>query len=119
MHSHTSYSDGAGTAEQAFSSVKALDQETWNMDFLSVTDHSNSFDDAGGGKRLSDVPTGQEWTEGKQLAKELSGENFVGLFGYEMTWSNGLGHINTFNTPGYQDRTQGNYTTYSTALQNY
>lgn len=119
MHSHTSYSDGAGTAEQAFSSVKALDQETWNMDFLSVTDHSNSFDDAGGGKRLSDVPTGQEWTEGKRLAKELSGENFVGLFGYEMTWSNGLGHINTFNTPGYQDRTQGNYTTYSTALQNY
>lgn len=119
MHSHTSYSDGAGTAEQAFSSVKALDQETWNMDFLSVTDHSNSFDDAGGGKRLSDVPTGQEWTEGKQLAKELSGENFVGLFGYEMTWSNGLGHINTFNTPGYQDRTQGSYTTYSTALQNY
>ena len=36
-----------------------------------------------------------------------------------MTWSNGLGHINTFNTPGYQDRTQSSYTTYATALQNY
>lgn len=119
MHSHTSYSDGAGTAEQAFSSVKALDQETWNMDFLSVTDHSNSFDDAGGNKRLADTPTGTEWTEGKSLAASSSNKDFVGLFGYEMTWSNGLGHINTFNTPGYQDRTQSNYSTYSTALQNY
>lgn len=120
MHSHTSYSDGAGTAAQAFESVRNLSQETWNMDFLSVTDHSNSFDDAGGSKRINDVPTGQEWTEGKKLASDITTDgSFVGIFGYEMTWSNGLGHINTFNTPGYQDRTQTNYTTYSTALQNY
>ncbi|MCD8190610.1 MAG: cell wall-binding protein, partial [Clostridiales bacterium] len=39
--------------------------------------------------------------------------------GYEMTWSNGLGHINTYNTDGFQSRTQSAYTTYSTALQNY
>ena len=36
-----------------------------------------------------------------------------------MTWSNGLGHINTFNTEGFQSRTQNEYKTYSTALQNY
>jgi len=119
MHSHTAYSDGAGTAQQAFESVKALDQEKWNMDFLSVTDHSNSFDDAGGTKRLADAPAGQEWNEGRNLARDISDTNFVGIFGYEMTWSNGLGHINTFNTPGYQDRTQSSYTTYATALQNY
>ena len=119
MHSHTSYSDGAGTAAEAFRSVKALSQETWNMDFVSVTDHSNSFDCVTTVGRLADTPTGQEWNEGKQLAREISDDNFVGIFGYEMTWSNGLGHINTFNTPGYQARTQSNYSTYSTALQNY
>ena len=119
MHSHTSYSDGAGTAAEAFRSVKALDQETWNMDFLSVTDHSNSFDCVSSVGRLADTPTGTEWNEGKKLARDITDTNFVGIFGYEMTWSNGLGHINTFNTPGYQARTQSDYSAYSTALQNY
>ncbi len=41
------------------------------------------------------------------------------IYGFEMTWSNGLGHINTFNTEGFQSRTQNEYKTYSTALQNY
>ncbi|MDE6455227.1 MAG: CehA/McbA family metallohydrolase, partial [Dysosmobacter sp.] len=119
MHSHTSYSDGAGTAQEAYESVKALDQEKWNMDFLSVTDHSNSFDCVSTVGRLADTPSGTEWNEGKQLARDITDANFVGIFGYEMTWSNGLGHINTFNTPGYQARTQKDYSTYSTALQNY
>ncbi len=119
LHSHTSYSDGAGTAQEAFAHAKGLDQEKWNLDFLAVTDHSNSFDDAGSVGRLADVPTGQEWNEGKALAKAATDDSFVGIFGYEMTWSNGLGHINTFNTPGYQARTQSDYSTYSTALQNY
>ncbi len=119
MHSHTSYSDGAGTAAEAFSSVRNLDQAAWNMDFLSVTDHSNSFDCVSTVGRLADTPTGTEWNEGKQLARDITDANFVGIFGYEMTWSNGLGHINTFNTPGYQARTQKDYSTYSTALQNY
>ena len=119
MHSHTSYSDGAGTAAEAFRSVRDLDQDTWNMDFLSVTDHSNSFDCVSSVGRLADTPTGTEWNEGKKLARDITDTNFVGIFGYEMTWSNGLGHINTFNTPGYQARTQSDYSAYSTALQNY
>lgn len=119
LHSHTSYSDGAGTAQEAFSHAKGLNHDQWNLDFLAVTDHSNSFDDASGVKRLADAPTGSEWNEGKALAKAATDDSFVGIFGYEMTWSNGLGHINTFNTPGYQARTQAEYSTYSTALQNY
>ncbi len=119
MHSHTTYSDGAGTAKEAYDHVKSLDPDLYNMDFLFVTDHSNSFDDAGGSKTINDVREGTEWNEGKALAADATTDQFVGAFGYEMTWSNGLGHINTFNSIGFQDRTQSAYTTYSTALQNY
>lgn len=114
LHSHTSYSDGAGTAAEAFAHAAQVP----NLDFLAVTDHSNSFDNADV-STIADGSKSNEWTEGHELAKAATTEDFVGLFGYEMTWSNGLGHMNTFNTPGFQSRTQSQYSTYATALQNY
>ncbi len=89
-----------------------------NLDFLALTDHSNSFDNADSASIL-DGSMSEEWTEGHELAKQYTTNGFVGLFGYEMTWSNGLGHMNTFNTEGFQSRTQTEFSTYSTALQNY
>lgn len=117
LHSHTAYSDGAGSCEDAFAHAKGLD-DSQNIDFLAVTDHSNSFDNADSAT-ITDGSMSEEWTEGHELADEYTDETFVGIYGYEMTWSNGLGHINTFNTDGFQSRTQSDYTTYSTALQNY
>lgn len=114
LHSHTSYSDGAGTCEEAFNHASQVN----NLDFLAVTDHSNSFDNADKGS-ITDGSASTEWTEGNEIAKKYTSEEFVGLFGYEMTWSNGLGHLNTFNTKGFQSRTQSEFTTMSTALQNY
>lgn len=117
LHSHTSYSDGAGTAAEAFQ--HAYDnRDAYNIDFLAVTDHSNSFDNADTCD-ITDGSKSTEWVEGKGLAREATTDDFVGLFGYEMTWSNGLGHMNTFNTSGFQSRTQADYSTYNTALQNY
>lgn len=117
LHSHTAYSDGAGSCEDAFEHAKGLD-DSQNIDFLAVTDHSNSFDNADSAT-ITDGSMSEEWTEGHELADKYTDETFVGIYGYEMTWSNGLGHINTFNTDGFQSRTQSDYTTYSTALQNY
>ncbi len=117
LHSHTSYSDGAGTCAEAFTHAKGLDAK-WNIDFLAVTDHSNSFDGAESAS-LADGSMSEEWKEGHTLADAATGDGFTGIYGFEMTWSNGLGHINTFNTPGFQSRTQGDYSTYNTALQNY
>lgn len=114
LHSHTSYSDGAGTCEDAFTHATGVD----NLDFLAVTDHSNSFDNADAAS-LTDGSMSEEWKEGHELADKYTTEDFVSIFGYEMTWSNGLGHVNTFNTDGFQSRTQTAYSTYSTALQNY
>ena len=118
LHSHTSYSDGAGTCEDAYQHATEVGEETGTLDFLAVTDHSNSFDNADDAT-ITDGFTSEEWTEGQALADEYTTDSFVAIFGYEMTWSNGLGHINTYNTDGFQSRTQTDYSTYSTALQNY
>ena len=116
LHSHTNISDGSGSVEEAFahaSNVKGLD-------FLAVTDHSNSFDGEGNGVLSQDgSKISDEWKQGHEAAASVTDEDFVGLYGFEMTWSNGLGHINTFNTPGWQSRTQADYKTQTTALQNY
>lgn len=115
IHSHTKYSDGAGTCDEAF---KYASSSAKNVDFLAVTDHSNSFDNDTSCS-ITDGSASSEWVEGNQLADQYTNSKFIGLFGYEMTWSNGLGHINTFNTNGFQSRNQTAYKTYATALQNY
>lgn len=115
LHSHTNYSDGAGTCEEAY---KHASTEAEQIDFLAVTDHSNSFDNADSADILNGSMS-NEWVEGHNLAKKYTSKDFVGIFGYEMTWSNGLGHMNTFNTNGFQSRTQADYTKFDTALQNY
>lgn len=114
LHSHTSYSDGAGSCEDAYQHATNVD----NLDFVAVTDHSNSFDNADSAS-ISDGSMSEEWKEGHALATQYTTSGFVCIYGFEMTWSNGLGHINTFNTEGFQSRTQNEYKTYSTALQNY
>ena len=114
LHSHTNYSDGSGSCEDAYQHASAVD----NLDFLAVTDHSNSFDNADTAS-IADGSVSTEWVKGHALADKYTTKDFVSIFGYEMTWSNGLGHVNTFNTDGFQSRTQSDYTTYSTALQNY
>lgn len=117
LHAHTNYSDGAGSVEEAFQHATQVE----NLDFLAVTDHSNGFDEEANSvisQNMDTAPT-NEWTMGHTLAEQYTSADFTCLYGYEMTWSNGLGHMNTFNTPGYQSRTQSAYTNYSTALQNY
>ncbi len=109
MHSHTAeYSDGAGTLEQAYEyAMKAKD-----VDFLFVTDHSNYFDTTSTATMTSyyDLSSASmsgsisKWEEAKQTAAEYVTDDFIGMYGYEMTWSGGPGHTNTFNTFGFVSR---------------
>ena len=116
LHSHTNISDGTGSVEEAFQYASRVE----NLDFLAVTDHSNSFDNEGSGILAQDGSTvSAEWRQGREAAAGVTDEDFVGLYGFEMTWSNGLGHMNTFNTPGWQSRTQADFKNKDTALQNY
>lgn len=116
LHSHTNISDGSGSIEEAYSHGYSLE----TLDFLAVTDHSNSFDNTDNGELNTDGTTiSSEWAQAKAAAQAITDDTFVGLYGYEMTWSNGLGHMNTYNTAGWQSRTQTDYKTYATALENY
>ncbi len=111
LHAHTNLSDGTGTVAQAFDHASQVE----NLDFLALTDHSNSFDndanvhlDSENAEELS-----AEWHEGRQGARDITArENgtFVGLYGFEMTWSGGApGHINTFNSEGFESRNYAPY----------
>lgn len=105
LHAHTSLSDGSGTVQEAFEYAAKVK----GLDFFAVTDHSDSFDNALLGTIGTDgTPISTEWAMGKAAAAAVTNKNFVGLFGYEMTWTEdmALGHINTFNTPGWQTRDQ-------------
>lgn len=110
LHAHTEISDGSGTVEEAFSHAAGVE----GLDFLAVTDHSNSFDHADSGEITVDgSAVSADWAAGKQAAASVTNSNFVGIFGYEMTWGEdaALGHINTFHTPGWQTRDQPGFET--------
>lgn len=118
LHAHTDISNGAGSVEEAFQYASQVD----GLDFFAVTDHSDSFDNADMGAIDADgADIGADWAAGKQAAASVTGEDFVGLFGFEMTWPEDkqLGHISTFNTPGWQTRDQADFENVPTALENY
>ena len=114
LHSHTQYSDGAGSLESALAYIKAL-PESANVDFVAFTDHSNYFDKSGAANpegALYDMTKATEysqqtWKSYKDAVAAFNAENagsMVAIAGFEMTWSGGPGHINTFNTPGIVSR---------------
>ena len=118
LHAHTNLSDGAGSVEEAFDYASKVE----NLDFFAVTDHSDSFDNADMGAIDADgADISADWAAGKQAAASVTNGDFVGLFGFEMTWPEDkqLGHISTFNTPGWQTRDQADFENVPTALEHY
>lgn len=110
LHAHTDISDGHGTVQEAFEFAAQVE----NLDFFAVTDHSNSFDNGElGAVDLDGTAISEEWAAGKAAATSVTNGNFVGIFGYEMTWPEDLaiGHISTFGTPGWQTRDQAGMNT--------
>ena len=121
LHSHTNISDGAGSVTEAFEHASNVE----NLDFLAVTDHSNSFDNESDpsvdlGTDLTGVSS--EWAQGHAAADAItvqSNGTFVGIYGFEMTWSDGFGHINTFNTPGFESRSNSEFGNRSGSTEGY
>ena len=113
LHSHTTYSDGSGSLEEALNYVSKL-PESANVDFVAFTDHSNYFDESGNANpeaALYDVsqmtPDSKKlWDayKGAIAAFNESQSDVIAIGGFEMTWSGGPGHINTFNTAGIVSR---------------
>ncbi len=106
IHSHTNYSDGAGTPVEAFEHAI---QKVNDLDFLAITDHSNYFDNDTS-CTIDDGTKSTEWLQGHELADKYTTDKFVGIMGFEMTWSGGApGHMNTFNTSGFLSRNDTGY----------
>lgn len=113
LHAHTTYSDGSGSLTDALNYITSL-SESANVDFVAFTDHSNYFDtkaEANDAQAIYDVSKAtvqsQElWQEFKTEIDHFNASQteVVALGGFEMTWSGGPGHINTFNTPGVVSR---------------
>ena len=107
IHSHTAeYSDGAGQLEDAYEyAMKAKD-----VDYLIVTDHSNYFDTTATAttssyydlSKLTMSGSVTKWEEARATAAAYNAkrDDFIAAYGYEMTWSGGPGHTNSFNTYG-------------------
>ncbi|TJX68366.1 hypothetical protein E8P77_02670 [Soehngenia saccharolytica] len=124
LHSHTAEnSDGSGTLADAYAYAKNVAK----LDFFAVTDHSNSFDTAPSADKyptynLVDYNSNNvKWQNGLRAAENARDENFISIYGYEMTWSGGPGHMNTFNTTGFVSRnnTELNNKTNNLGLQQY
>ena len=113
LHSHTQYSDGSGSLDTALDYVKNL-PESANVQFVAFTDHSNYFDTTSAANPegalydmdLATVYSQQRWKEYKDKIADFNSANtgVIAIGGFEMTWSGGPGHINTFNTEGIVSR---------------
>lgn len=116
LHAHTDLSDGTGSVEEAF----AYASQVPGLDFFAVTDHSQTFDYAREPSLTEDAARiSQAWARGKAAAESVTDGEFVGIFGFEMTWNQGQGHISTFNTPGFLSREQDAYQSYASGMEAY
>ena len=115
LHGHTQYSDGAGSLDSALSYIKNL-PDSANVQFVAFTDHSNYFDPKNDPNveaalydtsLVKDSDANHSWKTYKDTIAQFNKDNagdMVAIGGFEMTWSGGPGHINTFNTPGIVSR---------------
>ena len=114
LHAHTADSDGQGTVAEAFAQASQV------LDFFAVTDHSDSFDNDEAGDLLTDGGTlSQVWAAGKAAAQAATAPNFVAIYGFELSWNQGQGHISTLNTPGWISRDQEEYQLYQNGMEAY
>lgn len=111
LHSHTNFSDGTGTPDEAYSWAR----DNAKADFCAITDHSNWFDgekdQVNENVNLLSLSTSSKWKQLHEIADKYNQDGkFVAIAAYEMTWSGstgGWGHINTFNTPWFASRSNG------------
>ncbi|MGL6221403.1 MAG: hypothetical protein ACRC36_25480, partial [Lacrimispora sphenoides] len=112
LHGHTNYSDGSGSVKDGLNYLANIPEED-NVQFVSFTDHSNYFDtkDAPNPKEALNDPSlmtpgsraiWEEYREQTRSFNETSTRK--ALSGFEMTWSGGPGHINTFGSAGLVSR---------------
>ena len=115
LHSHTSYSDGSGTPEDAYRYARF----TAHLDFLAITEHNHRWAESGASADRRDgiliatnpslytgpatealIPTAERWTEDG---------SFVALYGQEFSSISQGNHVNVFDAPRVIDVKNGEF----------
>lgn len=115
IHSHTNQSDGSGSLADAYTYAR----DVAKLDFFAVTDHSNYFDTTSAPVEYAGSSTNTKWQQGIAAAQAAATGSFVAFYGYEMTWTSQVGHMNTFNTDGFVSRNNSKYTSSFAGMKNY
>ncbi|UCF44137.1 MAG: CehA/McbA family metallohydrolase [Planctomycetota bacterium] len=110
LHSHTSYSDGTGTPEDAYRYAR----HTAHLDFLAITEHNHRRAENGAGERRDGVliatnhalytdrliPAAAQWSEDG---------SFVALYGQEFSSISRGNHINVYDIGRVIDVANGEF----------
>lgn len=104
LHSHTSYSDGSGTPDDAYRHAKF----TGNLDFLAITEHNHRWAENSAGERRDGIliATNHDLYNGTDNQSLISTANrwtengsFVAIYGQEVSSIGKGNHVNVFNAP--------------------
>jgi hypothetical protein len=114
LHSHTAYSDGSGTPEQAYTHARAA-----GLDFLAVTDHNHKDAESGASPDRKDgllIGKNHSLYEGPQdsaviPAAQRSNDDghFVALYGQEFSSISKGNHVNVFDVDKVIDVKNGEF----------
>lgn len=118
LHAHSDFSSGDTPVEDLFQAAS----RTPGLDFFAVTDHAHSLDHGDQAELAMDARgLSAEWAAGKAAAQAATGEAFLGLYGFELSWQQEkqLGHIAVFSTPGFVTRDREPYRDRDTALSRF
>ncbi len=101
LHSHTAYSDGTGTPEQAYTRARDIA----GLDFLAITEHNHRAAESGAGERADGqlIATNHSLYEGPRdqalipTARRFNEDGrFVALFGQEFSSISKGNHVNVY-----------------------
>ena len=113
LHSHTSYSDGSGTPEQAFRHAR----DSARLDFLAVTEHNHASADGSGDRRdgiiIAADPglyTGPRADALIPAADRMTRDgHFVAIYGQEYSSISSGNHVNVFDVGSVIDAPNGDF----------
>jgi hypothetical protein len=98
LHSHTSYSDGSGTPDEAFTKAKGA-----GLDFFAITEHNHPAADGKGPRRdglliatRPELYAGQPTSLLESANRHNSPGSFVAIYGQEVSTISQGNHINVF-----------------------
>lgn len=106
LHSHSSYSDGVGTPEEAFIHARGAGE----LDFLALTEHNHSGAAGSDGIAIANDPPLYEGPGAESLVKVAgtvsADDEFIALYGQEVSSISKGNHVCVFDVPRVVDTTE-------------